>query len=99
MSSTCRVSFTDTEGITHTAVVTASSLYEAAALGVAEFRRCGLVDALPGPVTTLSVTVESPSTMHEVPMRKLTAWLETGGRSPREQATKAALRERLHLRR
>jgi hypothetical protein len=97
VSSTCRVSFTDTEGITHTAVVTASSLYEAAALGVAEFRRCGLVDVVPGPVTMLSVAVESPSTMHEVPMRKLTAWLETGGRSPREQAVKVALRGKLQL--
>jgi hypothetical protein len=61
-------------------------LYEAAALGVAEFRRCCLIDALPGPVTMLSVAVDSPSTRHEVPMRKLTAWLESSGRSPREQA-------------
>jgi hypothetical protein len=52
---------------------------------------------LPGPVTMLSVAVDSPSTKHEVPMRKLTAWLESSGRSPREQATKTALRERLHL--
>jgi hypothetical protein len=74
--SSCRVSFTDTEGITHTAIVTASSLYEAAALGVAEFRRCGLIDVWPGPVTMLSVAVDSPSTRHELPMRKLTAWLE-----------------------
>ena len=95
MSSTCRVSFTDTEGITHTAVVTASSLYEAAALGVAEFRRGGLIDVVPGPVTMFCVAVESPSTIHEVPMRKLTAWLETGGRSPREQAVKGRLREML----
>jgi hypothetical protein len=91
------VSFTDTEGITHTAAVTASSLYEAAALGVAEFRRCGLIDALPGPVRMLSVAVESPRTLHEVPMRKLTAWLEAGGRSPRKQATKVALRGKLLL--
>jgi hypothetical protein len=91
--SSCRVSFTDTEGITHTAVVTASSLYEAAALGVAEFRRCGLIDALPGPVTMLSVAVDSPGTRHDVPMRKLTAWLEASGRSPREQAVKVTLRE------
>jgi hypothetical protein len=95
--SSCRVSFTDTEGITHTAVVTASSLYEAAALGVAEFRRCGLIDASPGPVTMLSVAVGSPSTRHEVPMRKLMAWLESSGRSPREQATNTALRGKLQL--
>jgi hypothetical protein len=91
------MSFTDTEGITHTAVVTASSLYEAAALGVAEFRRCGLIDVVPGPVTMLSVAVDSPSTRHEVPVRKLTAWLETSGKSPREQSVKVTLKELLGM--
>jgi hypothetical protein len=28
---------------------------EAAALGVAEFKRCGLMDSLPGPATRLSI--------------------------------------------
>ena len=91
----CRVSFTDTEGITHTAVVTASSLYEAAALGVAEFRRCLLMDVAPGPATRLTVAIESPSTVHEIPMKRLTAWLESGGKSPNEQAVKVTLREML----
>ena len=36
---TCRVSFTDGEGIMHAVQVPAASLYEAAALAVAEFRR------------------------------------------------------------
>jgi hypothetical protein len=38
---TCLVSFTDNEGIWHSAEVKASTLYEAAALTIAEFRRCG----------------------------------------------------------
>jgi hypothetical protein len=42
VSSACRVSFTDSAGVTHTVSVAATSLYEAAALGIAEFRRCGL---------------------------------------------------------
>jgi hypothetical protein len=37
--------------------VVASSLYEAAALGGAEFRRCGFADATVGPGTRLKVTV------------------------------------------
>ena len=41
VSSTCRVSFTDGANVTHTVTVSASSLYEAAALGVAEFKRNG----------------------------------------------------------
>jgi hypothetical protein len=89
----CRVSFADTEGMTHSVKVMAASLFEAAALGVAEFRRCAMMDAAPGPATRITVTVESPGSAHEIPMRKLTSWLEGGGRSPAEQAVKVRLRE------
>src|SRR5215831_1977241 len=43
----CRVSFTDSEGITHCAEVAAESLYEAAVLALAEFDRCGLLTRTP----------------------------------------------------
>jgi len=91
----CRVSFTDPEGMTHSVRVTAASLFEAAALGLAEFRKCALMDAAPGPASQFSVAIESPATVHEVPMQKLTAWLESGGRSPAEQSVKVRLRELL----
>jgi len=91
----CRVSLVDTEGITHTAQVTAASLLEAAALGLATFRRCGLMDATPGPTTQITVSVDVPSTVHQIPMRKLTSWLTSGGKSPMEQAVKVRLREML----
>ena len=91
----CRVSFVDTEGITHTAQVTAASLFEAAALGLATFRRCCLMDATPGPTTQITVSVDPPSTVHQIPMRKLTSWLTTGGKSPNEQAVKVRLGEML----
>ena len=32
------------------------------------------------------------ATSHEVPLTKLKAWLESGGRDPREAATKARLK-------
>ena len=44
--------------------------------------------------TTANV-VEAPSTTHEVSVRKLSAWLEGGGKRPRERATKVHLRELL----
>jgi hypothetical protein len=47
----CLVSFADSEGIRHAVEVAASSLYEAAALGIAEFRRCGFTADAPGPPT------------------------------------------------
>ncbi len=91
----CLVSFTDTEGMTHSVRVTAASLVEAAALGLAELRKCTLIDAAPGPASRFTIAVESPATVHEVPMRKLTTWLELNGKSPAEQALKVRLRELL----
>ena len=88
---TCLVSFTDSEGIRHAVEVAASSLYEAAALAIAEFRRCGFTANAPGPATRLTVTVQAPATSHEVRLSKIEAWLESGGRSPNEQALKVRL--------
>ena len=93
VSSACRVSFTDNAGVTHTVSVSASSLYEAAALGIAEFRRCGFAEAVVGPATRLKVAVAAPSTAHELPVAKLRAWLESNGKTPKEQAVKVNLRE------
>ena len=51
--------------------VAAGSLYEAAALVVAEFRQSGFVHSEPGAASRLVVTVEAPTTTHELPLRKL----------------------------
>jgi hypothetical protein len=91
----CRVSFTDASGVTHTVKITAASLFEAAILGLAELRRCTMVEDAPGPAAKFTIAVESPCTVHEVPMQKLTAWLESNGKSPAEQAVKVRLREAL----
>jgi hypothetical protein len=40
----CRVTIRDTEGIEHTAEVTAESLYEAVALGMRAIRQCSWVE-------------------------------------------------------
>jgi hypothetical protein len=95
VSSTCRVSFTDGANITHTVTVSASSLYEAAALGVAEFKKSGFAFASIGPATRLTIAVEPPATTHELSVGNLQAWLETNGKTPREQATKVTLRQLL----
>jgi hypothetical protein len=93
---TCRVSFTDGEGIMHAVQVPAASLFEAAALAVAEFRRCGFMnDATPGPATRLTVTVKAPVSVHELPLGKLMMWLESGVKSPREEVLRNRLRELL----
>jgi hypothetical protein len=89
----CRVSFTDSVGITHSVGVAGASLYEAAALAVAEFRRCDFADATLGPATRLTVSVEAQATTHQFTFAKLSAWLDGGGKSPNEQALKVRLRE------
>ncbi len=43
----------------------------------------------------LTVTVKTPATSHQVRLSKIEAWLESGGRSPNEQALKVRLRELL----
>lgn len=95
VSSICRVSFDDGAGVTHTVSVSASSLYEAAALAVAEFKRSGFAFAAVGPGTKLKVAVELPATTHELSVGKLQTWLESNGKTPREQAAKVTLRQLL----
>jgi hypothetical protein len=77
------VSFTDSEGIRHAVEVAASSLYEAAALAIGAFRRCGFTANAPGAATRLTVTVKAPTTSHEVRLSKIEACLQSGGRSPK----------------
>ena len=42
--------------------------------------------AIAGPTTRLTVSVEAPSVTHELTAGKLSAWLESAGKTPREQA-------------
>ena len=83
--------------MTHTVTVAASSLYEAAALAMAEFKKSGFALAQVGPSTRLTIAVEPPATTHELPVSKLQAWLDRSGRTPREQAKKVTLRQILGL--
>ena len=92
---TCTVSFTGTDGIAHGVEVSAASLYEAAALALAEFRKCNLTEVLPGRATRLTVTVKAPATSHELTVGKLEDWLASGGKSPKEQVEKGRLKELL----
>jgi hypothetical protein len=84
----CTVSFTDSEGFSHAVDVTAATLYEAAVLTVAEFRRAGLHEVTVGPGTRLRFAVKRPEAAHEVRFGRLQEWLEGGAKSPNERVTK-----------
>ena len=89
------MSFTDGADVTHTVTVSASSLYEAAALGIAEFKRNGFAFANVGSATRLRISVQPPAATHELTVAKLQSWLDTNGKTPREQARKVTLRQLL----
>jgi hypothetical protein len=71
---------TDTLGITH-AKSQLRRFNEATALGVAEFRRCSMMESTVGTATRLTISIEAPATVHEVPMQRLNTWLEYDGKS------------------
>ncbi len=72
--------------------VSATSLYEAAVLALAEFRKGWLAEVLPGRGTLLTVTVKGPATSHELTVGKLEDWLASGGKSPKELVEKRTLK-------
>jgi hypothetical protein len=80
----CRVTVQDLEGITHSVEVTAESLYEAVAQGLAALRGrewiAGLQQQGMVKVSVADVRVE-----HQVKLSDFTQWVEKpGGKSPRE---------------
>jgi hypothetical protein len=89
----CSVSFTDSEGITHSVEITATTLFEAAVLALGELRRCGFAEATFGPATKLTVRVRQPEMSHTVSVARLQSWLDGVGKSPGEHVMKSRLKE------
>ncbi len=92
---TCRVSFQDAEGVAHGVEVAATSLYEAVVLALKAFRGSEWMESGPGMATDIEVTVLQPVAKHKIPLKRILAWLEANGKTPKEQAQKQRLRELL----
>jgi hypothetical protein len=92
---TCRVTCRDIEGVVHTVEVSADSLYEGVARGLAALRDADWAGDIGDGPTALMVVVKQPEVEHKVRMRDFEAWLESNGRSPAEMALKSRLRELL----
>jgi len=71
----CNVSFTDSDGLTHTAHVQAESLYEAVALALAQFKDDHMVPT-PGPTTEFTVAIERPPVEHRIRLSQVSKWAE-----------------------
>jgi len=72
--------------------VSAASLYEAAVVAMAEFRKRGFAEATFGSATQLQVRVKAPEAAHVVSIEKVKAWLDRVATSPREQVEKNRLK-------
>jgi len=86
---TCTVSVLDLNGIENTVSVTAETVYEAVALGLAAFRQDEWVGGIGEGLTTVSVVVKQPSVEHLVKVKDFLAWLGRKGGPPKEVALRA----------
>ncbi len=69
--------------------ITATTLYEAVVLALAEFRRCGFAEAMFGSGTKLTVRIRQPEMSHTVSVGRLRSWLDGVGKSPGENAMRS----------
>ncbi len=93
----CRVTIRDMDGVEHTVQVTASTLYEAVALGLVSFRAEEWVGGIPEGLQPVKVCVTSVPIEHTVTMKDFKAWLLSEGRSPKEKASRYRVREILGM--
>lgn len=84
----CLVSYLDSDGVRHSVEVEAETMYEAAALGVAKFRKHGIQVA---GLAKLDVEVRSSIT-HTLTVKTLEDWLARSCKTPKEVVLKERLR-------
>jgi hypothetical protein len=93
----CRVTIQDMEGVSHTVEVTATTLYEAVALGLAAVRGNEWVVGIAQGFNPVKVRVTDVPVEHEVKLMDFTKWLERKGGSPREVSDRNKIRDILRL--
>jgi hypothetical protein len=85
---TCRVSLVDANATTHSVIVSASSLLEAAAAAVAAFRHEGWAAEVLKPATVLRVEVQPPPVIHDVLLRTVEQWMAAPTPGPADRAAR-----------
>src|ERR1700678_2772072 len=81
---TCTVAVKDIRDVEDSIEVTAETLYEAIATGLAALQQDNWVGEIGQGFTTVSVLVQQPPVKHEVKMKDFVSWLGRQGRSPAE---------------
>jgi hypothetical protein len=85
---------TDMEGVSH---LTAGSLYEAVALGIAAIRTDEWVTGIAQGLNAVKVRVMNVPVEHEVRLMDFTKWLDRDGGSPREMSDRKQIRSILGM--
>jgi hypothetical protein len=93
----CRVTIRDLEGVSHTVDVTAATLYEAVAMGLAALRGNQWVAGVADGLNVVRVSVADVRVEHEIKLQDFTKWLEKAGGSPREVSDRNRIRSILGM--
>jgi hypothetical protein len=93
----CRVTIQDMDGVTHTAEVTAATLYEAVAQGLAAIRGNDWVAGIAQGLNAVKVSVADVRVEHEVKLMDFTKWVDRTGGSPREISDRQRIRSILGM--
>jgi len=93
----CKVTIEDMSGVSHTVEVTAGSLYEAVALGIAAIRTDEWVTAIAQGLNPVKVRVTNVAVEHEVTLMDFTKWLDRSRGSPREMTERKRIRSILGM--
>ena len=91
----CRVTVADTSGGNHSVEVTAGTLYEAVALGLAALRSDSWADELVH--GDVRVSVRSVEAEHTVKIAEFYQWIERSGGSPAEKSRRRRIKEILGI--
>ena len=94
----CKVTILDIEGVSHTVEVTAETLYEAVALGMAAIRTDDWVNGIAQGLNPVKVRVTNIQVEHEVKLMDFTKWLDRSGGSPREMSDRKRIKSILGMR-
>jgi len=89
----CRVTVCDLEGVKRSVEVTASTLYEAVALGLVAIREQDWAGEIAQGLNTVEVSVTTMPVMHSVRMQDFNKWLSRKGGTPND------ISQRKHIRR
>jgi len=93
----CRVTVCDMEGVKHSVEVTASTLYEAVALGLVAIREQDWAGEIAEGLNTVDVSVAAVPVMHSVRMQDFNTWVSRKGGTPNDISQRSHIRQILGL--